>query len=404
MTRPDNNLPANASTLAPDDLRALFDVSDHGLEDYAKTIGPDYDGTKEAILTHARAPSAQTRREACLMLDALLDVHATDVSDERSLGSILERARTAGRAERAAIVEALKDLLAPGAPPLPLSDAPLLKPQWLIDDWMPLGDVGALAIDDSGAEAAALPLQIAHAVATASSAFATADSAYLASPKTTRQAMLVGWRDRLPTMATRLHAIRHHFERTERDGAMDRIIYKDALGAGRLWETTRGKPRLRSGLSTLGREIREHAETLGVALLIVDPLQMALEHSDDSRAEIDTFIDDWRAWATGVKITTLFVARPRSDLAWRDLSGFSWHLKPCPGSDQRMTLQLEHSQAFALDSVSTSLQLVAKTTRDPRTGRRQRVLQTVTTDPTNDDDPSETIRHQVTPTCAVPRH
>ena len=137
MTHPDNNSTNSASSLTTDELCALFDVSDHGLETYTKTIGPHYKGAKEAILAQARAPSDETCREATRLLDTLLDVNAIDISDENAVHSILERTRTAGRAERANIVGTLKDLLSPGAHPLPLSDAPPLQPKWLMEDWMP---------------------------------------------------------------------------------------------------------------------------------------------------------------------------------------------------------------------------------------------------------------------------
>ena len=384
MTRPANNSANSASGLSPDDLHALFDVSDHGLEDYAETIGPDYNGAKRAILANARAPSDDTRREAARSLDTLLEVHTIDISDERAVHSILERVRTAGRAERAAIIEALKDLLDLGAPPLPLSAAPELEPQWLIEDWMPLGDAGALAIDDSAAEAAALPLQIANAVATGSPAFASPeDREHTDSPGVARRVLLISWRDRPPTTAKRLHAICRHFNRAGASNVTDRIYYKDALGAGRLWETTRGRPRQRSALSALGRDIRREAESLGAALLIADPLQMALDTTDSSTADTAALIDDWRAWSNDANITTLFVARPRSDDAWRDLPGFSWRLESPTQPDRRMTLRLERSETYPLSSAPRPLRLTAETSRDPNTGHIQRVLRNIAADPAN---------------------
>ena len=235
--------------------------------------------------------------------------------------------------------------------------------EWLVDGWLPVGELAMLAGPGSVGKSL-LALQLGAALACdrdplhatnkrqpvkvrdsvgwlpkGSAVDAEAPELY-PQPVTV---VLAGWKD------TRNEALRRR-ERLMMYGGCgwagdpsinDRLHVLPMHGYGPVWAPAAGGSRHIATLGELtetGRRLREHCEKHGARLLVLDPSSLALALDENNRALVSLALESWAGWATDSGCTVLLTAHPSKakegegadysgSTAWRGLVRALWTLR-----------------------------------------------------------------------------
>ena len=325
----------------------------------------------------------------------------SNLHDLASINTLVEQALAAPQAERIAILQTVRNMLTATEPPRPMDQPPATERTWLVQDCLPLGEIGLLTGAGQVGKST-LALQIANAISGGSPIFAApTDPAQRGICPPISQdfryapTMIVNWEDSYDEAVRRLRGIRRISGDSDSDGAVSRIHYLSAHGAGHLWSFPDHRRYAPPRLTDFGRKVQADAEQVNAALLIIDPLATAFGGDENSRELTAAFLETWAIWAERAQIAVLFLAHPpkseayySGSTAWHAQARFLWHLSATedyassPSEPPTLKLQLMKSNYAVNPSSLPPIPLQIRTIR-----RSETVVDHALQEITNPDEP-----------------
>ena len=190
--------------------------------------------------------------------------------------------------------------------------------EWLVDGWLPAGELALLA-GPGNAGKGLLSVQLGAALACnrnalhdgwlpAGAAVQAEAPALCADPCTV---VLAGWEDDRSELLRRRHRLSMYGGcQWARDESINSRLHAFPMNTP-VWEATRGGEALTSGgMTPSGTALLEYAEHVGARLLVVDPTGIAMALPEIDRAAVSLALGTLRRWAQVTGVTVLLVGHP----------------------------------------------------------------------------------------------
>ena len=191
--------------------------------------------------------------------------------------------------------------------------------EWLIDGWLPAGELALLA-GPGNAGKGLLSVQLAAALACdrrilqnaggwlpAGAAVQAEAPALCADPC---PVVLAGWEDDRAELLRRRHRLSMYGGcEWARDPSINARLHALPM-TGTVWEATRGEVLTDGALTPTGAALLEYSAQIGARLLVIDPTGMALALPEIDRAAVSLALGELRRWAQRTGTTVLLVGHP----------------------------------------------------------------------------------------------
>ena len=193
--------------------------------------------------------------------------------------------------------------------------------QWLVDDWLPAGELamltgrgetgkGLLALQLGAALACDRePLHHAGGWLPAGAAIEATDPDLCPEPVTV---VLAGWEDDRYELLRRRHklAMRGGCGWASHPSVNDRLHVLTMRGFGPAWASPE-KDRFGPGeLTAAGLSLLEYCEHVKARMVVIDPVGLALALQENDRAAVSAALDELAGWAMRTGCTVLLVGHP----------------------------------------------------------------------------------------------
>ena len=220
--------------------------------------------------------------------------------------------------------------------------------EWLVQGWLPRGALAMLSGPGENGKSL-LALQLACALACDRQ---VSDGAWLASGPSTADGIPTLSNDQLPVVIAAWEDGPDEFLarrwRFADDGSCrwavhpsieERLLVQPMAGQGPLWAPTKSGHIATVGEPTAAAlELCQRCEEHHAALLVLDPLSLAIATSENDRALVSIALEWWSAWARRTQCTVLMIGHPSKttegegaaysgSTAWRGLCRAMWTLR-----------------------------------------------------------------------------
>lgn len=324
------------------------------------TDTPTAQGREGPIRPEWLEPLSKTPPDPDAARTLLLEVRDSHDDPERYHG-LVARFDSGELNEAEAEAEARQILRLPDATgdplPVPLTGegwkADVPDREWLVDDWLPVGELALLAGPGETGKSL-LTLQLATALACDRDVFPDQDLTHWLprqSGKTQAPALcpepvnvvLAGWEDSTPEALRRRNRLYQFGDcKWAADPSInDRLHGLPMRGRGPVWAPAASGSRHIATVGELtqtGHELRAYCERIEARLLVLDPSSLALALAENDRALVSLALESWAGWANACGCAVLLTAHPAKategeaadysgSTAWRGLVRAMWTLK-----------------------------------------------------------------------------
>ena len=216
------------------------------------------------------------------------------------------------------------------------SDPPAMD--WLVNQWMPRGRIGAL-FGDGGTGKSRLALQLATAIAAQGIQPWISPDEYMPGEgidvEVDGTVVWASWEDDIGEFERRLFGIGQVV------GEM--LHFLDMSAHGAVWSPREGAhTQTISEITDIGREVRHFTESVNATLLVLDPIAAAYAANENTRELVRAFMTDWDSWARKTGCAVLLIGHtPKGaegkaagysgSTDWHNASRFLWSLEVPPG-------------------------------------------------------------------------
>lgn len=273
------------------------------------------------VAVNAASMAAGGRINALEHMLALLDMLADDVWATADMGPSALVEHTAMRAAQVAHAAArLADDNALAARAYSLASVAPASADWIVDGWLPRGRV-ALIAGKGGAGKSRLALQLAAGIVGDVPDWLPDVALPIAPDVRGATVVLATYEDAPELLADRADRLKRGITATGRHrwpalADLTDLHVIDLAREGPIWGPPKGvHVATRAALLPTGDRLREHCETVGARLLILDPLAAAFGANENDRSAVREFLSAMDGWARDADCAVLIVAHPPKNSA-----------------------------------------------------------------------------------------